>query len=86
MHDALGDNMSAREVMGDEKLVVIAHELLESVKVSTDIDWSLRENSRAKIRLIVKRILKKYGYPPDLQESATKLVLEQAEVLCERWQ
>jgi type I restriction enzyme R subunit len=84
-YDALGNNISAKEVMGDEQLVVIAHELLESVKRSVSVDWSRRENARAQIRLTVKRILKKYGYPPDLQESATALVLEQAEALCEAW-
>ncbi|MEL7657283.1 MAG: type I restriction enzyme endonuclease domain-containing protein, partial [Bacillota bacterium] len=67
------------------QLCIIAHELLEIVKNNVTIDWELRENARAKIRVIVKRILRKYGYPPDLQKAATELVLEQAEVLCEEW-
>lgn len=71
--------------MGDKQLCIIAHELLEIVKNNVTIDWELRENARAKIRVIVKRILRKYGYPPDLQKAATELVLEQAEVLCEVW-
>lgn len=84
-YDALAQNQSARDVMGDKQLCIIAHELLEIVKNNVTIDWELRENARAKIRVIVKRILRKYGYPPDLQKAATELVLEQAEVLCEAW-
>ena len=84
-YDALAQNASAREVMGDEKLCIIAHELLEIVRKNVSIDWELRENARAQIRVIVKRILRKYGYPPDLQKAATELVLEQTEVLCEAW-
>jgi type I restriction enzyme R subunit len=84
-YDALAQNQSARDVMGDNQLCIIAHELLEIVKNNVTIDWELRENARAKIRVIVKRILRKYGYPPDLQKAATELVLEQAEVLCEEW-
>lgn len=84
-YDALAQNESARGVMGDTQLCIIAHELLEIVKNNVTIDWELRENARAKIRVIVKRILRKYGYPPDLQKAATELVLEQAEVLCEEW-
>lgn len=84
-YDALAQNESARDVMGDNQLCIIAHELLEIVKNNVTIDWELRENARAKIRVIVKRILRKYGYPPDLQKAATELVLEQAEVLCEEW-
>jgi len=84
-YDALAQNESARDVIGDSQLCIIAHELLEIVKNNVTIDWELRENARAKIRVIVKRILRKYGYPPDLQKAATELVLEQAEVLCEEW-
>jgi hypothetical protein len=62
--------------MGDAKLKVIATELITKVRSSVTIDWTLRESARAKIRVIVKRILKKYGYPPDLQEEAVKPVLE----------
>jgi type I restriction enzyme, R subunit len=84
-YDALSQNESAREVLGDEQLSIIAHELLEKVKQNVSIDWALRENARAKIRVMVKRILRKYGYPPDLQRAAAELVLEQAEVLCNEW-
>lgn len=84
-YDALADNQSARDVMGDEKLRFLAQELLERVKQSVTIDWQVRENARAQIRVMVKRILRKYGYPPDMQAKATELVLEQAEVLCKDW-
>jgi type I restriction enzyme R subunit len=84
-YDALATNNSAREVMGDDKLKVIAAELIAKVRVSTSIDWQYRESARAKIRVIVKRILNKYGYPPDLQEEAVKTVLRQAELLCVDW-
>jgi type I restriction enzyme R subunit len=84
-YDALSENESAREVMGDEQLCIIAHELLEKVKQNVSIDWALRENARAKIRVMVKRILRKYGYPPDLRKAAAELVLEQTEVLCNEW-
>ena len=81
-YDALAANDSAVKVMGDDKLKVIATELITQVRKSTTIDWTLREGARAKIRVIVKRILNKYGYPPDLQEEAVKTVLRQAELLC----
>ena len=84
-YDALALNESARDVMGDEQLCIIAHELLEKVKSNVTIDWELREAARAKLRVLVKRILRRYGYPPDLEKAATQLVLEQAEVLCETW-
>jgi len=84
-YDALAANESAVQVMGDEKLRVIATELITQVRKSVTIDWTLRESARAKIRVMVKRILKKYGYPPDLQEEAVKTVLRQAELLCADW-
>ncbi|PID55869.1 hypothetical protein CSB45_13690 [candidate division KSB3 bacterium] len=84
-YDALADNGSAREMLGDEKLRTIAQLLVERVKRSVSIDWTLRENARAQIRVMVKRILRQYGYPPDLQKAATELVIEQAEVLCKEW-
>jgi len=71
--------------MGDEQLRVIARELLEVVRRNATIDWSVRESTRAHLRVLVKRILRKYGYPPDLQQAATDTVLEQAEALCEGW-
>lgn len=84
-YDALGVNDSAVKVLGDETLKTIAHELVEAVRKSVSVDWTVRENARAQIRVIVKRILRKYGYPPDKQEKATQTVLEQAEVLCHDW-
>jgi type I restriction enzyme R subunit len=84
-YDALAANKSAVEAMGDEKLKVIAAELITQVRKSVTIDWTLRESARAKIRVMVKRILNKYGYPPDLQEQAVKTVLMQAELLCADW-
>jgi type I restriction enzyme R subunit len=84
-YDALAANGSAVQVMGDTKLKVIATELITQVRKSVTIDWTLRETARAKIRVMVKRILNKYGYPPDLQEEAVKTVLRQAELLCAHW-
>lgn len=81
----LGVNDSAVQVLGDETLRTIAWELVESVKWNVTIDWTQRENVRAHLRTIVKRILRKYGYPPDMQEKATQTVLEQAEVLSAGW-
>ncbi len=84
-YDALEVNDSAVAVLGDEKLRLIAQELVKAVRNSVTIDWAVRENVRAQMRVIIKRILRKYGYPPDKQEQATALVLEQAEVLCKDW-
>ena len=84
-YDALATNDSAIQAMGDVKLKVIAAELIGQVKKSVTIDWTLRESARAKIRVMVKRILNKHGYPPDLQEEAVKIVLAQAELLCAEW-
>jgi len=84
-YDALAENESARELMGDEQLRFLAQELVKRVKQSISVDWQVRENARAQIRVLVKRILRKYGYPPDMQQRATELVLEQAETLCEDW-
>ena len=81
-YDALEVNDSAVAVLGDETLRLIARELIKAVRNSITIDCTIRENVRAKMRVIIKRILRKYGYPPDGQERATDLVLEQAEVLC----
>jgi type I restriction enzyme R subunit len=71
--------------MGDATLKVIAAELITQVRKSVTIDWTLRESAKAKIRVIVKRILNKFGYPPDLQAEAVKTVLKQAELLCADW-
>ena len=84
-YDALEVNDSAVKVLGEPTLVQIARELVETVKKNVTIDWTIRENVRAQLRVIVKRILRKYGYPPDKQEKATQTVLEQAEVLSESW-
>jgi type I restriction enzyme R subunit len=80
-YDALAQNESAVQVLGNETLRIIAHELLEQLRENATVDWHKRESARAKMRVLVKRILKKYGYPPDLADDALKLVLEQAEAL-----
>ncbi|MEY2878611.1 MAG: hypothetical protein RLZZ15_991 [Verrucomicrobiota bacterium] len=84
-YDALAANDSAVQAMGDDKLKLIAAELITQVKKSVTIDWTLRESARARIKVMVKRILNKHGYPPDLQEEAVKTVLAQAELLCAEW-
>jgi type I restriction enzyme R subunit len=84
-YDALEVNDSAVVVLGDETLRGIARELVGAVRANVTIDWTVRENVRAQLRVIVKRILRKHGYPPDKQEKATRTVLEQAEVLSEAW-
>lgn len=84
-YDALAANESAVKALGDDKLKVIATELITQIRKSVTIDWTLREGARAKIRVMVKRILNKYGYPPDLQAAAVKTVLMQAELLCKEW-
>jgi len=81
-YDALAANESAVRALGNDQLKVIAAELITQVRKSATIDWTLRESARAKIRIIVKRILNKYGYPPDLQDVAVQTVLQQAELLC----
>ncbi|MCU0242021.1 MAG: DUF3387 domain-containing protein, partial [Vicinamibacteria bacterium] len=84
-YDALETNDSAVAVLGDKTLRDIARELVETVRKNVSIDWTVRETVRAKLRVMVRRILRKYGYPPDKQEKATITVLEQAEVLCADW-
>jgi type I restriction enzyme R subunit len=84
-YDALAANESAVRAMGNAELRVIAAELVTAVRKSVTIDWAVRDGARAKIKVLVKRILKKHGYPPDLQEEATKTVLAQAELLCADW-
>ena len=80
-YDALGVNDSAVQVLGDDTLCGIARELVTTVRGNVTIDWTLRENVRAKLRVLVKRVLRRHGYPPDKQEAATRTVLEQAELL-----
>jgi type I restriction enzyme, R subunit len=84
-YDALAENNSAVEILGDDKLKLIAHELLISLKSNISVDWAHRESARARLRILVKKILKKYGYPPDLQDSAVQTVLQQAESLSSNW-
>ena len=84
-YDALEVNDSAVKVLGDDTLRGIARELVETVRKNTTIDWTLKESVKAKMRVMVKRILNKYGYPPDKQAKATQTVLEQAELLCKEW-
>lgn len=71
--------------MGDAKLKLIAHEVLERLKATVTVDWQHRETARAQLRVVVRRILRKYGYPPDLQDEAVKTVLMQAEALADSW-
>ena len=80
--DALAQNNSAAEAMGKDELKVIAAELVTQVRKSVTIDWTLRESARAKIKVLVKRILRRHGYPPDLEAEATQTILAQAELLC----
>jgi len=84
-YDALETNDSAVKVLGDDTLRAIARELVETVRKNVTIDWTLRENVRAQLRVLVKRILRKHGYPPDKQEKATQTVLEQAALLSGEW-
>jgi len=84
-YDALEVNDSAVKILGDETLRTIARDLVEAMRNSVTIDWTVRESVRAAIRVKVRRILRKYGYPPDKQEKATQMVLEQAELLCRDW-
>jgi type I restriction enzyme R subunit len=84
-YDALEVNDSAVKVLGNDQLRLIARELVQAVKNNITIDWSFRESVRANLRVIIKRILRKFGYPPDMQQRATETVLEQAQLLCQSW-
>ena len=84
-YDALETNDSAVKVLGDEALRTIARELVKTVRANVTIDWTVRDNVRAQLRVLVKRILRKYGYPPDKQEKATQTVLEQAALFSADW-
>jgi type I restriction enzyme, R subunit len=84
-YDALETNDSAVKVLGDNTLREIAQELVRTVRANVTIDWTLRENVRAQLRVLVKRILRKHGYPPDKQDKATDTVLEQAALLSAEW-
>ncbi|GAA4781561.1 type I restriction endonuclease subunit R [Stakelama sediminis] len=84
-YEALADNESAVDVMGNDSLKVIAAELVKSLKANASVDWAHRETARARMRVLVKRILRKYGYPPDLQDVAVQTVIQQAELLAAKW-
>lgn len=84
-YDALAENDDAIQIMGDDKLKLIAHELLLSPRENVSVDWAHRESARARMRVLVKRILRKYGYPPDFQDIAVQTVLQQAEALSSSW-
>jgi type I restriction enzyme R subunit len=84
-YDALEANDSAVKILGDDVLRAIARELVATVRASVTIDWTVRDNVRAQLRVLIKRILRRHGYPPDKQEKATQTVLEQAEALSEQW-
>lgn len=84
-YDALANNEASVRELGDAVLAQIAHELTASLRANVSVDWSNRESVRAKLRILVRRILRKYKYPPDQQEEAAQLVLNQAETLCEAW-
>ena len=84
-YDALAENDSAREAMGEPALRVIAHEPVTLIKGNISTDWLNRDSARARIRVHVKRLLRKYGYPPDLQDAAVQNVLRQAEALSAEW-
>jgi type I restriction enzyme R subunit len=79
-YDALETNDSAVQVLGDDQLRTIARELVKTVRANVTIDWTVRENVRANLRVLVKRLLRRYGYPPESREKATQTVLEQAEL------
>jgi len=84
-YDALEVNDSAVQVLGDETLKAIARELVQAIRRNVTIDWTVKESVRAKLRTIVKRLLRKYNYPPEKHEKATVIVLQQAELLCKDW-
>ena len=82
-YDALAENESAREVMGDEILMQIARDLTAAIKNNISVDWAIRESVQAKMKMIIKRLLKKYGYPPDKTAKAVEIVMEQTKLMCE---
>jgi len=84
-YDALADHGNVRDVMGDETLSQIAHDLVDAIHSSVAIDWTQKESVRAKMRIRIKRLLRKYGYPPDKREEAVITVIEQAEQVCRDW-
>jgi type I restriction enzyme R subunit len=83
--ETLADNESAVRAVGDPALRIVAQELVTAMRKNTSVDWTIRESVRARPRVGVKKILRPHGFPPDLQDAAVKLVLEQAETLCRDW-
>jgi type I restriction enzyme, R subunit len=81
----LADNESAKQVLGDQTLRLIAKELVDTVRKNVRIDWTIRESVQANLRINVKRLLRKYKYPPDMQQNSTDTVLDQAKLLCKDW-
>lgn len=84
-YDALTENESAKGVLGDDSLRDLARVLVTEVRKKATIDWTIKESVQAKLRVIVKRILRKYGYPPDKQALATENILKQAELFADEW-
>jgi type I restriction enzyme R subunit len=84
-YDALADNESAVRELGDDVLKKIAVEITDKLRASTTVDWQVRESVRARLRILVRRCLQRWKYPPDKQEGAVELVLRQAEALSDRW-
>ena len=84
-YDALETNDSAVKALGDANLKFIAQELVKTIRANVSIDWTAKESGRAKLRVMVKKVLRRFGYPPDKQEKATQTVLQQAELLCADW-
>lgn len=82
-YDALADNGSAKEIMGDDILKQIARDLTNSIRNNMSVDWSIRASVQAKMKMVIKRLLKKYGYPPDKTDKAVETVMEQARLMCE---
>ena len=85
LEDALAENQSAIDELGNDKLKLIAHEVLVSLRQNVSVDWAHRESVRARLRVLVKKILRIYGYPPVRQDAAVQTVLQQTEVLCRVW-
>lgn len=83
-YSAVAENDSARELMGQDKLRELAIVLTSTIRNNVSVDWTIKESARAKIRTVVKRLLRKYGYPPDMELLATELVLNQAEIIAEK--
>ena len=81
-YDALADNESAKEIMGEDILKQIARDLTQSIKNNISVDWSIRESVQAKMKMTIKRLLKKYGYPPDKTAKAVDIVMEQTKLMC----